>query len=601
MFALSAIGLLFVMTLSANAQTITVTSTADSGPGSLRDAIANASSGETINFNLPSSATITLTSGPLMVGTSLTISGPGASNLAVSGNSASQVFVVAGGVQVSISNLTVENGMAPYCAYGGGISNSGTLTLTQVVMSGNVVGYSPCTAPGGGAIVNGGTLILQNSTLTGNSAYRWGGGINNGGIANVVNSTFVNNSGLDGAAFFNSGTLTVTGSTFYQNSAGCGAGGGGVIEENNTGKATFFNSTMVSNSACLGGAISDYGGQIQIAFSTLSGNAANYQGGSLYGGPITIKNSILANSPLAGNCSVGSSTSGGFNLSDDDSCSSFLTATGDMNGVSAYLDPNGLQNNGGPTQTIALVQGSPAIDAIPVADCTDTAGNPVTVDQRGISRPQGPACDIGAYELVEGPEASTSSAQNFNGTPIAGGTYIWFNSNFTVSGAMPTRVELLKGSITFTANGTSYTVPVPNATITFSSSASCATTTFAGGSWQATLPTSGTGDIFLGGVAFPVPASGLPGGIKNVTWSGTIQTDVDTKLQWKWGAAVYNPFSADYNSLGVKPTHQDACNLNDGDQAGSPEQFGPAIGGATGGGAANLTGGWSGTVTVSTH
>jgi hypothetical protein len=92
-------------------------------------------------------------------------------------------------------------------------------------------------------------------------------------------------------------------------------------------------------------------------------------------------------------------SSRGYNLSDDATCR--FTGGTDMISTPAGLDPKGLQNNGGPTQTIALLPTSAAVDAIPVASCTDTNGNPVTKDQRGDTRPQGKGCDIGAYELIQ--------------------------------------------------------------------------------------------------------------------------------------------------------------------------------------------------------
>lgn len=108
----------------------------------------------------------------------------------------------------------------------------------------------------------------------------------------------------------------------------------------------------------------------------------------------------------------GTPTSDGYNLSDDSSCT-FLAAAGDQNNVTTaatYLGP--LANNGSPTtQTIALLSGSTAIDAIPVTpvnECTDAFGNPVTTDQRGVTRPQGTGCDIGAFELIQGAQVSAS-------------------------------------------------------------------------------------------------------------------------------------------------------------------------------------------------
>jgi len=114
----------------------------------------------------------------------------------------------------------------------------------------------------------------------------------------------------------------------------------------------------------------------------------------------TLKNTIEAkNTP--GNCAFPSTIiSSGHNLSDDMSCFSYFEQIGDVNSTPGGLDPDGLKNNGGPTQTIALLATSPAVDAIPASGCTDVSANPVTTDQRGVARPQGSACDIGAFELV---------------------------------------------------------------------------------------------------------------------------------------------------------------------------------------------------------
>jgi hypothetical protein len=105
-----------------------------------------------------------------------------------------------------------------------------------------------------------------------------------------------------------------------------------------------------------------------------------------------VKNTIIANSPSAKNCYGAITTDSGGNIVDDNSCG--FTAASSRNSTDPKLDPNGLQNNGGPTQTIALLPDSPAIDA--AVDCP-----PPTADQRGIARPQGPACDSGAFELVD--------------------------------------------------------------------------------------------------------------------------------------------------------------------------------------------------------
>ena len=140
--------LILLAALSAapvSASTLTVTNTNDSGPGSLRDAIANAASGDTIDFSLTYPATITLAS-TLTINTSLTISGPGASSALISGNHTVQVLSIGGGITVTISGVTIENGSSSVGSLGyntnayGGLYNAGTLTLNNSTLSANVGG-----------------------------------------------------------------------------------------------------------------------------------------------------------------------------------------------------------------------------------------------------------------------------------------------------------------------------------------------------------------------------------------------------------------------------------------------------------------------------
>jgi hypothetical protein len=211
--------------------------------------------------------------------------------------------------------------------------------------------------------------------------------------------------------------------------------------------------------------------------------------------------------------------------------------------------------------------------------------------------------------------ATTANASNFNGTAISSGAYIWFNANFTATGVPATgaTINLSMSSITLTADQ-NYTVPVPNARITFDPNAVCSSTSFdtLSNTWTTTVPVAGSDEIFLTGVAFPVPpgfanAGGLVRG--PVVWQGTLGDTASggITISWKWGAAVYTNFTTDYNLLGVKPTHSKTCLYNNGDHAGTPEGIDPStgapfkdavIGGARGGGGSNWTGSWSGTVKV---
>jgi hypothetical protein len=194
---------------------------------------------------------------------------------------------------------------------------------------------------------------------------------------------------------------------------------------------------------------------------------------------------------------------------------------------------------------------------------------------------------------------ATSVTSNFNGTPIHGGNYIWFNGVLKPSGlgSNPVTIRFTHQTIT-SAN---FTLSVPDASVTFDPAATSATTTFSGGMWVTRVPSSGlAGNTFLSALGYLVPTN-LPGGIRNVTWSGTISSDTPgVSMQWKWAAAVYANFSSDYNALGVKPVDDNrASQYQNSDHAGTPENFKPyVIGGPTGGGGSNYTGGYSGTAAV---
>jgi hypothetical protein len=153
--------------------------------------------------------------------------------------------------------------------------------------------------------------------------------------------------------------------------------------------------------------------------------------------------------------------------------------------------------------------------------------------------------------------------------------------------------------IDFTANGTSYDLSVPDATITFSPTATQASTTFDVGSntWQTTVPLNPGGNVFLAGLALPVP-NGLPGGVNPVTWTATFQADTaGLSVNWQWATAVYTTFGSDYNADQVKPVDSNQLSVyKNSDHAGTPEAFrSSVVGGARGGGGSNFTGSYSGT------
>ena len=228
-----------------------------------------------------------------------------------------------------------------------------------------------------------------------------------------------------------------------------------------------------------------------------------------------------------------------------------------------------------------------------------TPGGVETVFATPVGRPQG----NGGPEFLAFPpppcQFTSSIASNFNNTAIKSGSTIWFNSVLHPSGlgAAPVTFTFTNQTI----SSSSFTVAVPDAQVTFDPAATSATTTFTGGMWVTRVPSKGmAGNTFFSGASYQVPAN-IPGGVKNVTWSGTITSDTPTaSLQWQWGAAVYTSFGSDYNSDGVKPVDDNKASVyKNSDHAGTPENFKASVtGGATGGGGSNFTGSASGTVKI---
>jgi hypothetical protein len=196
----------------------------------------------------------------------------------------------------------------------------------------------------------------------------------------------------------------------------------------------------------------------------------------------------------------------------------------------------------------------------------------------------------------------SSIASNFNGTSISTSNYVWFNSNFSASVPSTGATIFFKNTtVQIVSSKGTFTYPVPDGKIVFLPSASCATTTFDGIQWVTTVPVGGSDEIFLSGLGIKAPADLKA---STVTWRGTFASDTPgiSKLQWKWGAAVYTSdmTQSNYNALGVKPTHTKACLYGNSDHAGTPEnRKGYVIGGARGGGGSNFTGSWSGTASAS--
>lgn len=202
------------------------------------------------------------------------------------------------------------------------------------------------------------------------------------------------------------------------------------------------------------------------------------------------------------------------------------------------------------------------------------------------------------------PSTFSSIVSNFNGTAIPAGDTVWFNAALKISGLgnSPVTVEVTNQVISFSAGGTDYTVNVPDSDITFAPTTTSAALVFNAGqnAWVASLPSTFSGNAFLGAAELQVPA-GLPGGINPVTWSGNFATDTPgVKINWQWGAAVYSNFSTDYSALNVKPLDSNKLTAyQNSDHAGTPEAFKNFVmGGARGGGGSNWTGSYSATGSI---
>lgn len=265
--------------------TFTVTNLLDAGPGSLRDAVAaaNASPGaDAIDFAV--TGTITLTTGQLDVADALTVTGPGAAALAVSGNHASRVFRLVGSPTVSVADLTVADGMS-VDSPGGGISMAGgALALTRCTVTGNdAVGSFGEGGPaaGGGLYVAGGTLTLDRCTVSGNTA---AGGAGWGGVGTFVQAGGRGGRGAGGGLYVAGGTVSVDQSTVSGNRAQGGRGGDGDWQY-----WTYIDNTYGGDGGdAAGGGVCVAGGRLEVRESTVSGNTAEGGTGgygSFYGFP----------------------------------------------------------------------------------------------------------------------------------------------------------------------------------------------------------------------------------------------------------------------------------------------------------------------------
>jgi hypothetical protein len=376
------------MARNAESATLTVTSSADSGAGSLRQAVGDAATGDTITFDASlHGSTITLTSGELSVLRGLTINGPGPSLLTLDGGGVSRIFHLFpsnGTATVTLSGLTLTNGVA---LTGGAIfsdtsfaSSSITLNLSNCVIRANRATDLPGVYAGGGGVaaLRNTSLMMTDCEIGSNHA-----NANGGGVWCYSASTF------NRCAFVGNTTSN--------------SGGGLLIRHEPV--VTIMNSTFSGNASIFYSWQSDYGGgalhtqergNVRIYNSTITGNTATKQCGGIQSRGTTtmylVSTIVAGNSDTQGYPDINGLFTGVTNCLIQVTNNVALVGTNNLYGVSPQLQP--LAWNGGPTRTHALRSNSPAVDK---------GANPLglTVDQRGVGYPRslGLAVDIGTYEL----------------------------------------------------------------------------------------------------------------------------------------------------------------------------------------------------------
>ena len=456
---------------------------------------ANGQSGTNrIQFQLPAGSVINLTRALPDIIEAVNIIGPGAANLTVRRESTSnfRIFTITAAGTTQISGLTIRDGSSTSGSggFGGGIhiATAGTVNITSCVIRNNqaatrgggidhsftgTVNVTGCTITengasqastgfgGAGIFNNRGTLTVTDSTVTKNVTgdARGGGGIrhlNGEGSLSIVNSIISENTGGGITA---RAPLTVSGSTIAANSGGgiysegaptvnvtnttisgnrASSSGGGIYIPIG-GVVNIVNSTVSGNSASFGGGIaSDGDATINLTNSTVAGNSASSIGGGLLNNnnrPFNVKSSIVALNTAAGSAPdvAGSFTSHGFNLIGVEQNNGFTAATDQKGGLGAPLDPKlgPLQQNGGPTETMALQPDSPALDQASSAALTGTLTTdqrqafPRTQDQPEVANAAGgDGTDIGAFEIAEAlptpspsPTASSTPTATASPTP----------------------------------------------------------------------------------------------------------------------------------------------------------------------------------------
>lgn len=386
---------------SAQASTLTVTSLADSGAGSLRQTVLTAGPGDTISLQTLS-GTIALAA-PIDLNKPLTLVANGATTLAIAGSGGARLFNTSS--TITITDITLRNGADQQ---GGAIYNTGNLTLQRVALRANVA------FDGGGAIFNlsngpgSGVLTLNACELSGNNVT---------GTSAIGGGAIVSTSSTGSGA-----TLTIINSTLTNNT------------------------TSVGGSTSVGGAIYASRGSVNVIASTIDGNHASATGANLHqgtvaGSSLTMRNSVVGDALL--DIAAASSdqdiflptgaavTSFGYNIVTHRPAAGFSSADA-ADGTAPNLAP--LANNGGPTSTLKPAFTSAAVGFVPLASCVDENGAALQADQRGSARraPGATTCDAGAFEY------SYLSATAYSQKVHAGVQYRFpLNGLTPVGGAVP--------------------------------------------------------------------------------------------------------------------------------------------------------------------
>jgi Bacterial Ig domain/Putative pectate lyase-like adhesive domain len=356
-----------------------------------------------------------------------------------------RVLEQVGSAAITFDGVTITGGTTPAGANGGGIRapGGGTVTVANSTVMGNTAGGS------GGGVAAAGAVGVTNSTISGNVATGNGAGVGASGTVTVTNSTISDNvvGGTGGGIAQGTGAaITIRKSTISGNVLFFANGGASAVAGSTGGAVTLTNSTISGNSSGPNVVAISAGGAVTAVYTTAADIGTNFR--LFPNGSLTSFGSVVAG------CFVDptTTTSNGHNFSYDSSCGFTNTAQGDQQNAG---DPGlgALADNGGPTQTRLPQPGSPLIDAIPTASCQADGASGVTADQRGMTRPQGAACDIGAVDTQapsNHPPVVHAAAPDTNGTE---GDILSTSGSFTDPDGDPLTITANNAAGTITDNG----------------------------------------------------------------------------------------------------------------------------------------------------